>query len=156
MKYILLVIIVTTFFSCFKSSFGENNDIQVYKTKKDYSKNISANLSDDGTRITGHPTSQGHPPLKLANGYWLNGMLGSEAAILDITYEEYHNADPPIGVDSLNKLIIDKDPFISFYLRDDYNQKFWIDGEDANGVDTAKINDLIREGKLEKYFEKLK
>ena len=65
---------------------------------------------------------------------------------------EYLTALPP---DTLYKLLIDKDPFISFYSRDDHDNRFW-DENGAYGIDTAFINELIRKDKLENYFIKLK
>ena len=153
----LFLFIAATIISC---EFGAENDISlwIFRTKSDYSDKVSVELSPDKTRITSFygPQSSSYTPIRLINGYLIGGVIGGiNAGFLSITMEEYHTKyevapDP----DTLYKLLIDKDPFTDFYTYNYTKRKniFYTD----NGLDTAQLNKLIRDGELEKYFAKLK
>ena len=153
---ILFLSAFSLFCSCEKVK-NEDTTIQIYKfdTARDYSNNVPVELSLDKNRITSNPSELNTRwPVKLASGYYLNGSMGVNSGYLSLTVEEYNSYDIIPGVDSLFKLLIDKDPYLEYYQRND-------DGTFRNengvyGIDTAFINDLIRKGKLEKYFDRLK
>lgn len=154
-KIFSLIIILTSAYSCDKGMVKDEY-ISVYKMKTDYSDNVPVELSVDKTRITSAPgTINTRWPGELAQGYFLNGTMGINTAYTSITIEEYNNMDPKPGIDSLYPLIIEKDPYTDFYLRNDYDNTF---NNEAGyyGFDTASINHLIRTDQLELYFTKLK
>ncbi len=95
---------------------------------------------------------------RLAGGYSLDleALVGSDV-FLSLTFKEYLLKEIGMGKnlshDTLIKYILDRNPYIEFY-RETSNPKTFLppDIED----DTAKINSIIRNGELEKYFERLK
>jgi len=131
--------------------------IWVYQTKFDYSKNVAVELSPDKTKITSAPTGtiSTQPPVKLIDNYLLNGSYGPNTGYTSMTIDEYNKYAIKPGVYTLDSLLIDKDPYISFYERVDENSRF-INGKGAFGIDTAFINYLISKGELKNYFNKLK
>jgi hypothetical protein len=138
--------------SCWWSG-SEDDTIWVYKTKEDYSDKVTIELSKDKTRITsfyGPPDVQLRWPEKLADGYYLNGTLGVNSAILSVTKEEYMKQKLPFSIDSMFSLIIDKDPFLEFYQYQ--GNEFVIEG----GFDTVRINTLIKNKELTRYFHRIK
>ncbi|WP_159518792.1 hypothetical protein [Sunxiuqinia indica] len=138
--------------SCWWSG-SEDDTIWVYKTKEDYSDKVTIELSKDKTRITsfyGPPDVQLRWPEKLADGYYLNGTLGVNSAILSVTKEEYMKQELPFSIDSMFSLIIDNDPFLEFYQYQ--GNEFNIEG----GFDTVRINMLIKNNVLTKYFDRMK
>lgn len=151
--YIALLVILT---SCEKVMTVDKT-IWVYKIRGDYANNVPVQLSADKTKIIGSPAGSINTrwPVFLEDDFLLNGSFGPNSGYLSITIEEWNQMDITPGVDSLYKLLIDKDPFISFYHRDDKNNLFWTENG-AYGIDTAHINLLIRNNQLEKYFKRLK
>lgn len=150
-----IILILLLAFSC-NEKYSSNTSIYVYKTKNNYSNNVPVELSEDKTKITSAPGFiNTRWPVLLFDEYCLNGSMGSNTGYLSITITEFNNNYTNIGVDSLYKLLIDVDPFVSFYYRDDDNGAFH-DDNGAFGIDTVFINELIRNNELEKYFEKLK
>jgi len=97
--------------------------VVIYKTTKDYSKNVPVILSDDKTQIVSYP----HPkdliignnfayPSKLHKGYLLdNRGIGKNVAFLKLTYEEYSKLQIVPALNELFKNIIDKDPLIELW-----------------------------------------
>ena len=151
---ILLLCIITLFFSC-KKVKNEDTLIQIYKFKTiDYSNNVLVELYDDKSKITSAPGNIFRMPIKLANGYYVEGSMGVNSGYLSITIEEHNSLEIKPGIDSLYNLLVEKDPYIEYYYRHD-------DGTFRNensiyGIDTALINSLIRSNKLEIYFKRLK
>jgi hypothetical protein len=132
-----------------------DSTIWVYKTKNDYSKNVPVELSIDKSKITSIPGLIERWPVMLIEGFSLNGSLGPNTAYLSLIIDEYNKLDIKPSVDTLFKLIIDNDPYIEFYQRNDDNGMFR-DENGAYGIDTIFINELIKRNELEKYFVKLK
>ncbi len=153
----LIIILGLIFFSCEKG--GDYEWLYIYKTKSDYSNKVSVELSPDKSKIVAAPgphdvDTTSNWPQELANGYLLNGILGgSNTAFLSIDKKDYYEWPLYPGSDSLFKLIIDKDPFTELYYYSDEHNEFW---NDDTGLDTAKMNRLIKDGQLEKYFERIK
>jgi hypothetical protein len=122
---------------------------------KDYSNNVPVELSVDKTKIISNSSRLNDRwPIKLDSGYYLNGSMGVNSGYLSYTIEEYNTVNPKPGVDSLYKLLIEKDPYLEYYQRNDDGT--FRDENGAYGIDTAMINDLIRADKLETYFDRLK
>lgn len=132
---------------------AEDDTIWVYKTKADYSENVTVELSKDKTRITsfyGPSDVSLKWPKKLADGYFLNGTLGVNSAILSVTKKEYMKEEFPFSIDSMFSLIIDIEPFLEFYQYEgnEFNTK--------NGIDTVRLNVLVKNNRLSDYFTRLK
>jgi len=95
----------------------------VYKTKKDYSKNVPVILSDDKTKIVTYfgqsdMTYKGviAYPTVLDDGYLLDNIgIGKNVAYTSLTIEAYKTSDKNYSADELFKLIIDKDPIKVMY-----------------------------------------
>lgn len=153
---ILIFFLCLIMVSCEKG--GESVWLYVYKTKSDYTSKVSVKLSDDKLKIIGAPgphdvDTSNVWPKKLTNGYLLNGIFGGKnTAFLSINKQDYFNWDIYPGSDSLYKLILDKDPFTELYYYCDEHNNF----SSSNGLDTTKINQLIKDGLLEKYFKHIK
>ncbi len=153
---ISILAVFNIFCSCEKVK-DRDTTIQIYKfmNEKDYSNNVPVELSTDKTKITSSPGGLNYRwPVILDSGYYLNGSMGVNSGYLSLTIEEYNSYDIKPGVDSLYILIVERDPYLEYYERDDDGT--FMNGSGASGIDTAFINDLIRTDKLEKYFERLK
>lgn len=95
----------------------------VYKTKKDYSKNVPILMRADRSGILSYP----HPkdlffrgklacPTPLHKEYWLdNRGIGPNIAFTDYTYEEYAGLEQAPDTATLRKHILDCDPFIELW-----------------------------------------
>ncbi|HOY31375.1 MAG TPA: hypothetical protein PKW80_05815 [Bacteroidales bacterium] len=124
--------------------------IIIYKTTKDYFKNVPVTLSGDKTLIVSYPDKKdvyyegelAYPTL-LYGGYLLdNRGIGPNSAFLKFTYEEYSRLNETPSTDVLIELVQDKDPFIEMYLL-------------SCKRDTSDINSLIKSG-LKKNCKKIK
>jgi hypothetical protein len=146
MKYARIIIIIgTLIFLCPSCEWilkpgvcDATGPVIVYKTKKDYSENISVQLSKDGKSITAYPgpsDAQHQRPIQLANGYLLKRMVGD--AFLSITFEEYTDTTKDWSNIDLIEYVIDTDPYLEKY-----------ECCECTGRDTAIINNLIRENRL--------
>ncbi len=87
-----------------------------------------------------------------ANGYIISGPAKLTDVYLSLTYKEVllkeialNNPGHPLPDDTLRKYILDEDPYLEFYRCTDL-------GPD----DSVKINKIIQNGEIEKYFERLK
>jgi hypothetical protein len=92
----------------------------VYKTKKNYDKNVAIMLSDDKKTIVGYPyprdVSQRSYPTSLNKGYLLdNRGIGKNTAFISMTYEEYAKLQAAPSLQQLEQMIIDKDPIKEMY-----------------------------------------
>jgi hypothetical protein len=157
-KMALIFLLALILASCLKVKEFDGYVFWIYKTKKDYSHKVSVTLNNDNSQIISAPGPQDIDtsskwPVNLANAYLLNGIFGGiHTAFLSLEKKDYFNWPLYPGRDSLYKLIIDKDPFTEFYSFEGDPHEFLND----NGFDTAKMNLLIREGRLGKYFNRLK
>lgn len=159
-KTILICPLILLFFvsACEKVKVKGDNVI-LYKTKGDYTKNVFVTLSQDGEKLTHYPSVGDidtiRLPIQLTHefmvGTGLNGENGIHSVVTSLTIFNYLN---PISADSLFKLIIDFDPFIEYYISfDNVKRDYFFN--DA-GIDTAKINEIILNNEINKYFKKLK
>lgn len=110
----------------------------VYKTKNDYSNNLTVQLSKNGKEITAYPGKQDashQRPITLENGYLLKRMVGD--VVLSLTIDEYVNSSTNYTSADFFNLIIDRDPYLEKYQCCE-----------CTGRDTTAINELIRTNKL--------
>ena len=138
----------------------------VYKTKTDYfnyvntwGDNISApstlTLKDtDRIAIVGKDTVYQFR-WRLENNYVLEIGIYEGDSFTDMTfaeivsYNERHPEEFHYPLPEIFKRVIDKDPFLEFYR--DENHVFF----KGDSADISKVNQLIRDGELEKYFKKI-
>jgi len=137
-----------------KQSAAEPHVI-VYKTKKDYDKNVPVTLSDDKSKIVSYPaptdvvSDNGYTtPTKLKHGYLLdNRGIGLNVAFLKLTYKEYAMLRQAPSLDSMYSMIIDKDPLLELY---DCGSRYEM-------VDPVKeVNEVIKKDELKKTYTELK
>lgn len=112
--------------------------VVVYKTRQDYSENVTIQLSGDGKVVTAYPgklDAVKQRPVELINGYLLKRMTGD--AVTSLTIEEYASSAIDYSPADLLNLVIDKDPYLEKY-----------ECCKCTKGDTAVINDLIRKNQL--------
>ncbi|MDL2221386.1 hypothetical protein LJC35_02395 [Parabacteroides sp. OttesenSCG-928-N08] len=97
--------------------------VQIYKTKQDYSRQVPILLNEAKDEIVSYP----HPtdlcpggycayPTPLADGFWLdNRGIGASVAFLSYTYEEYAALASPPSQKQLMEAIVDSDPLTELY-----------------------------------------
>ena len=151
-----LILILLLLISSCETGKVRDTTIWIYKMKKDYSNNVPVELSPDKTKITSTPGDiNTRWPILLIDSFFLGGSMGPNTGYVSLTIKEYNKLKIKPGNDTLYKLLIDKDPFIEFYQRNDDDGMFHHENG-AWGIDTAFINDLIKNGQLEEYFIRLK
>ena len=151
-----LILILLLLISSCETGKVRDTTIWIYKMRKDYSKNVPVELSPDKTKITSVPGDiNTRWPILLIDSFYLGGSMGPNTGYVSLTIEDYNKLKIKPSNDSLYKLLIDKDPFIEFYQRNDDDGMFHNENG-AWGIDTAFINDLIKNGQLEEYFIRLK
>lgn len=169
-KVLLLILMAFGLLTnCFKQD-EENGDGElhmiVYKTKADYftyvhtwGDNISAPSTltmknTDQIAVVGNDTVF-QLRWRLDDNYVMEIAIHETDNFTDMTYaeivaynenhpEEFHYPLPEIF-----KRVIDKDPFLEFYR--DENHVFF----KGDSADISKVNQLIRDGELEKYFKRI-
>jgi hypothetical protein len=142
-RALILTITLTTFsLSCDwilkPGPCDASGPVIVYKTTNDYSNNVTVQLSKDGKNVSAYPgkfDAVKQKPIELANGYLLKRMVGD--AVLSLTIEEYAASSLNYSPTDLFNLIIDKNPYL---------EKF--ECCECTGIDTAAINDVIRNNQL--------
>lgn len=96
---------------------------------------------------------------RLIDGYILDFEADDRYDVfLNLSFKECMNLEvkynqPCLLDDTLRNYIIDKDPYIEYY-RDMANPRLF--SHIVGKVDTSEINQIIRDGKLEQYFTRLK
>ena len=119
--------------------------VVIYKTKRDYSRNVPVTLNADGTKIVSYPAVsdvRSLPyPTPLADGYLLdNRGIGQHVAFLSYTYEEYAALPKTPTSDELFEKIIDKNPLLEIHFCGNrYQYKHLVD----------ELNAQIRAGKFQ-------
>lgn len=154
--------------SCDKTDQSANPQLHmiVYKTKADYfnyvhtwGDNISAPSTltlknTDRIAIVGNDTIY-KLRWRLEDNYVMEIAINETDNFTDMTYAEivsYNERHPKeLGypLPEIFKRVIDKDPFLEFYR--DENHVFF----KGDSADISKVNQLIRDGELEKYFKKI-
>ena len=154
-----------------------------FKGENTFAANIPVGLSDDKSYISCSPgpnidyqdTLTQIPPhrkqYELEDHYFINYNMAAcgHTAYLSLTWFEYSYMNKLESTQSMMDSIIESDPFLEVYVFDDQKQIFGNLGEighygssvyvsrpkpDQSAID--HINSLILEGKLEKYFKRLK
>lgn len=124
-------------------------ELIVYKTQKDYYRNVPVIMTADGKALESYPDirdiyfqGQLAYPTRLEQGYLIdNRGINIRVAFLKITYEEYAQMKATPSAGELLRMIEDRDPLIEMYsggLRSRW----------ANPVE--EINALIRSGSLDR------
>jgi len=99
--------------------------IVIYKTKRDYSKNVAVLLSDDKKEIISYPhpldlsgiTSKEVMPIRLHDGYYLDRRgINKNVAFLTLTYRSYSKLRKPLSIDQIKRAILDNDPLVEMYM----------------------------------------
>ncbi len=153
-KIIALLIVTFLFSACLTSKknsytpdYKPGPPTIVYKTKKDYSKNVPVKLNDEKNRIVsysgpGDLTYQGKLayPTELENGYLLDNIgIGENVAYLSLTIDVYTKSAKAFTTDELFKLIIDNDPLVEMYNCGNRN---------SFKNDVKEINEIIKNKQL--------
>ncbi|HIS09750.1 MAG TPA: hypothetical protein IAA77_00740 [Candidatus Avibacteroides excrementipullorum] len=117
----------------------------VYKTSKDYSRNVPVVLDDSRSVIVSYPaptdvTPSVFLPVSLDKGYWLDRKgISENTAFLSYTYEEYARMESAPDMDTLLKNIIDYDPMVEIWDCGSRNAF-------GKGDMTDRLNELINSG----------
>jgi hypothetical protein len=130
----------------------------LYKLRGDYFDKVAVLMNKDKTAIIGYPglrdaaADTACHALKLIDGYCLdfNCSYGINSAYLSITRKEFAEKIYHIGSDSLKFFILDKDPYLEYY------RLYYSPPCDSARYDTACMNELIRKGRIDWYFERIK
>jgi len=136
--------------------------LSIYKTQNDYFNNVHTNLMDGEvyyiqsllSKVTIDDNGDAHYIFRvnLIDGYILAAEHSSTAAFLKYTNKEYYEMELQgfhPSMDEIENSIIDADPFLEFYYDPAYPRVFEM-------RDTARINEIIKNGEIEKYFKKAK
>jgi len=145
--------------------------ISIYKTNGDYFNMVDMGMKGD--RIVRYEGLHGAPykltiskddtvynrRVYLDDGYVLDTEADERYDVfLNLSFKEYFIMEEKFETllilkDTLRKYILDKDPYVEFYRETIFHQKF----SSLNIMnDTAEINNIIRNGEIEKYFERIK
>lgn len=157
-RLIIYLVLIVLFESCI-GGLVHLNSVVIYKFKpaKDYSNNVFVLLSEDKTTIMGYPSSINHLLVELDDDYYMDG-LGINTGYLSMTIDELNSYETSPGVDTLASLLIETDPFLEYYssVSGYFKSGSGKDAEYIDLSDTAFVNTLIKEGKLEEYFDREK
>jgi len=137
--------------------------VRIYKTRNDYYNNVHTYLNDGKAyfiqgllgKVDEEPDGKLNYRLRarLCHGYILAAEEPLGTAFLKYTIEEYYNDQKKgiiLSMDEIQASIIDADPFTEMYYDDSNFPKAFA------MRDTARINEIILNGELEKYFKKEK
>lgn len=97
--------------------------------------------------------------VKLINGYILSCEANLDTDVfLDLSFKQHMKLEVAGGRktlpnDTIMKHILDRTPYIEFYRDNSNPRKF---SQFVENADTTFINKIIREGKLEQYFDLIK
>lgn len=153
------IIILTIMLLCGCRKIGDaNQGFSLVKFKDDYADNaIAFDFNNNNGNCHYYiPYIPAKLPLKLAEEYYLFDEMRDNVVILSISREEA--ATGTYSSDSIKALIIDDKPIEEWWLRDEQrNRKFSLDCYDSDccPYDTAAINEVIKGGKLNRYFDRI-
>jgi hypothetical protein len=154
-----MLLVVVSMSSCIKWKCCINGDfVQVYKTKGDYTNNAYVLYNKNKDYIYGYYDDVDTTlfPMPLYGGYYLHHEMSPDAAFLSISPKKYNENVMNYSIDTLKQMIIDDDPFIEFFSATDNYNLYDNNSSNPMGIDTAYINQLIKEGDLKKEFKKVK
>jgi hypothetical protein len=122
----------------------------VYKTWKDYRRNVPVTLNAARTEIIAYPApgdlyrnGQLAYPSRLSEGFLLdNRGISPNSAFLSLTYEEYAKlaAAPPLS--EMMGLIEDKEPFVAIYN---------LGNRSSYKNEITELNSIISKGRLGRF-----
>ncbi len=155
MKIILSLLILFSGFSYGQAQQGAYPHVLVYKTRKNYSKNVPILLTDDKKHIISYPdpsdikSREQYPtPTRLKRGYLLdNRGIGLNVAFIKLTYAQYAELSQAPTLDALLSMIIDKNPLTELI---DCGSRY--DMKDP----VNEINAKIKKGELRKDYKIIK
>ena len=167
MKKVFLFILAMTLLCSCVGIMDAGEFLNVVKFKADYSNNAIAfdyaNNTANNTINDSHdneyvipPSWLDIPPIKLTGDYYLFAEMRYHVVILSISREEAENGT--FTSDSIKSLIIDDNPIEEWWFRNAQgSSKFRIDCYDSvcRLYDTAALNEVINEGKLKRYFDRV-
>jgi hypothetical protein len=167
--YLLVFAIVLIITSCVEKNIlriccDDTLLVSIYKTKGDYFNNLNANdetlplnqidLHDFPLRVIG-TDSVYYGRYRLNNGYAGGFMISKDDYFTDLTFTEiatFLESHPDVFYypkDSIKKHIIDKDPFVEFYIDEDTLFRSLKDNRE-------ELNRIIENCELDKYLKRLK
>ncbi|MCF8357142.1 MAG: hypothetical protein K9H26_00180 [Prolixibacteraceae bacterium] len=168
--YIGLAVAITFLVTaCGDNNYDTAPGLTITKTRADYFENVCVGMYPDSE--IWHSPSYGTfetkenwfdltdttylRRLRLIDGYVLAGEINNygKAAFLSLTIKqwlemEYELNSLAIPRDTVYKYLLDTDPFTEYYYDSNRPRKYEMS-------DTAEINDIIRNGELDKYFTAL-
>ena len=170
-RYLVLFSIILTCTYCepnFKPALSPG--ISIYKTNGDYFELADIGMKGDDIFRTSIYSIELHKfiftdtdtlykyRIKLEKGYILDFEADSKYDVfLDLTFKEHMSLEKtyPGGIprDILRDHILDRAPYVEYY-RDTAEPRLF--GQTPETVDTSEINQIIKDGKLGQYFEKIK
>ena len=168
MFFLLLIYLVV---GCEPSYKRDAPGIALYKTRGDYFELVTVGVQDSQITRTWSYNQDRYKfviskkdttfrfRFRMANGF----VLDAEAnlitdAFLNLTHKQYMKKETTyqgnqIPSDTLKNHIIDLDPYAIFY-RDEDQKKFPF--TEIEEIDTAEINKIIKENKIDQFFKQLK
>lgn len=168
---LLIILALSTLYivGCVKTE-ADYPGISIYKTNSDYFELVDigvkngkiirkANIYHGSSLEFSESDTVYKRRIRLANGYILDTEANvNDDAYLSLTWKvlflkEIKTIGHILSNDTLQKYIIDTNPYKEFYQETKYPQKFL-----PTDIikDTAEINAIIRDGDLGKYFERKK
>ena len=164
MKKVFLFILAMTLLCSCVGIMDAGEFLHVVKFKADYSNNaIAFDYANNTANSINHnndyvipPSWLNIPPIKLTGDYYLFDEMRYHVVILSISREEAEKGT--FTSDSIKSLIIDDNPIEEWWFRNAQgSSKFRIDCYDSvcRLYDTAALNEVINEGKLKRYFDRV-
>ena len=164
MKKVFLFILAMTLLCSCVGIMDAGEFLNVVKFKADYSNNaIAFDYANNTANSINHnndyvipPSWLNIPPIKLTGDYYLFDEMRYHVVILSISREEAEKGT--FTSDSIKSLIIDDNPIEEWWFRNAQgSSKFRIDCYDSvcRLYDTAALNEVINEGKLKRYFDRV-
>ena len=172
MKHIKLIYLFIAAMLCSASSCHKSealySGVSVYKARGDYFDKLNVGIKNNKIFRTPYVKVGGNVIITETDTIWKlrknlvkdyvlesGGNLKYDA-FLDISFKELLIWQEKYGEtsfcsDTAWKYMLDQDPYIEFYRAKD-NEMFTNEGN----LDTTGLNKIILDGKLEKYFNKLK
>uniref|UniRef100_UPI0032173E3B hypothetical protein n=1 Tax=uncultured Draconibacterium sp. TaxID=1573823 RepID=UPI0032173E3B len=138
-------------------------NVHIYKTKGDYRHFYTIRLSGDenfnlwtADKTLGSGLNKDTIYIwrqKAVDGYVISGPAKLSEVYLSLTFKEVllkeiamNNPGHALPNDTLQKYILDEDPYL----------EFWRCTSTLQLKDSIRINEIIRNGEIEKYFQRLK
>ena len=125
----------------------------IYKTKRDYSRNIPVLLSDDKKEIVSYPhpldimgmASKDVMPIRLHDGFYLDRRgINKNVAFLRITYGSYRKLRKPLSIKEIEKNIIDRNPLVEIYSCPSLSEKENIVSILNSAIDSKTLSNLCK------------